>query len=244
LYCIDVKQNFLISFFKEIQKKRDKNAVKNIGRAISGSKTASKRISNIYNIKAELIYSPIDTSDFYWRTHKNYWLSVSRVDPYKRLEIQIEAFKKIPEENLIIIGSTSKENIKYLKKVKSLAPKNIQFYDSIFDRTKLAEFYAFSKGLICSASEEDFGMTVVEAMAAGKPVIAPNEGGYQETILNNETGKLINSFNSQTLSEIIIEYSKALDNDPEQYRYDCQNRADNFDLRNFEAKIKAFFYEE
>jgi glycosyltransferase involved in cell wall biosynthesis len=69
---------------------------------------------------------------------------------------------------------------------------------------ELIDLYAHSKGLIITSESEDFGMTAIEAMASGKIVIAPNEGGYKETILNGKTGILINDINEDKLKNTVI----------------------------------------
>ena len=78
-----------------------------------------------------------------------------------------------------------------------------------------------------------------EAMASGKPVIAPNEGGYKETIINNKTGKLINGINPDKLVEAIKEINK----NPSKYKKACQKQAKKFDTKVFIKKIKDLILE-
>ncbi|GAI47842.1 unnamed protein product, partial [marine sediment metagenome] len=102
------------------------------------------------------------------------------------------------------------------------------------DQKKLIELYANCKGLIATAKDEDFGMTLVEAMASGKPVIASSEGGYKETVLDGVTGELIDDINEDKLIEAIKEIGK----NPEKYKNACLKQAKKFDTKIFIKKIK------
>ena len=101
-------------------------------------------------------------------------------------------------------------------------------------KEELIDLYANCKGFITTSKEEDFGMTPVEAMASGKPVIAPNEGGYKETIINGVTGKLIDNINVEKLVEAIQEIGE----NPKQYKNTCLRQAKKFDTKVFIKKIK------
>ena len=81
-------------------------------------------------------------------------------------------------------------------------------------------------------------MTLVETMASGKPVIAANEGGYKETVIDGETGKLIDNINSDKLIKVIKETGKELDKNPKKYKNACIKQAKKFDTKVFIRKIK------
>ncbi|MBR9703810.1 glycosyltransferase family 4 protein, partial [Candidatus Pacearchaeota archaeon] len=174
---------------------------------------------------------------------KNYWLSVNRLAIHKRIEIQLKAFQKLPKENLIIVGSYEKgtnhfEKYKgYLEKIK---PENVKIINWI-DNNKLIKLYSECKGFITTSKNEDFGMTPIEAMASGKPVIAPYEGGYIESIINNKTGILIDDINHNNLIESIKIINNELKKDPNKYRSACINQANKFDTKIFIKKIKNLF---
>ncbi|MFC1504731.1 glycosyltransferase, partial [Spirochaetota bacterium] len=187
------------------------------------------------NREAAVIYPPIETSKYYYKKAKNYWLSVNRLIMHKRIELQIKAFERLPEENLIIVGSyeQSRHFKKYADYIKSIKPKNVKII-SWLENKKLIELYAECKGFITTAKEEDFGMTPLEAMAAGKPVIAPNEGGFKESIINGVTGRLIDNIDPEKILQAIIEIRKK----PETYKDACIKQARNFDTKIFIKKIK------
>ncbi|MBC8501370.1 MAG: glycosyltransferase [DPANN group archaeon] len=219
---------------KEIQIYFDKKAVKNIQKIICNSQTTMNRIKEYYNLDSKVIYSPVDTTEFNYEKYKNYWLSVSRIDPYKRIELIISAFSKIPDERLVVVGGTVPEHDRYLRILKKNSTKNVSFTGPIYDRKRLADLYAHCKGLITTAKDEDFGKTPIEAMASGKPVIAPNEGGYKETVVDGVTGKLIDDINSNKLAKAIKEVGK----NPESYKSACLKQAKKFDTKEFIKKIK------
>jgi glycosyltransferase involved in cell wall biosynthesis len=229
------KSLFNIKLLKEIQIYFDKKAVKNIHKIIASSLNIEERIEKYYKRSSNIVNLPIDTGEFKYAPDKDYWLSAGRIDPYKRIELIIETFSKIQSEKLTIVGGSSEEFKNYFESLKRNSTKNITFTGPIFNRGKLVDLYANCKGFIVTAKDEDFGMTVVEAMASGKPVIAPNEGGYKETVINGVTGKLIDDINVDKLINALQE----LGNDPQKYKNACIEQAGKFDIQIFIKKIKS-----
>ena len=219
---------------KQIQIYFDKKAVKNIQKIIAPSINVAGRIKKHYKRSCNVVNHPVATDEFRYNRPRDYWLSVCRIDPYKRIELIIEAFRKIENERLIIVGGSSQEFKDYFNNLRTNSAKNIVFAGPVFDREKLIDLYANCKGFIATAKDEDFGMTVVEAMASGKPVIAPNEGGYKETVIDGVTGKLVNNIGVDNLVGAIKEIGK----NPEKYRDACLEQAKKFDTEIFIGKIK------
>lgn len=168
-----------------------------------------ERIKKYYGRKAVLIFPPSylyhkklllggppplagSASRRFLDTNNNYYLIVSRLVNYKRVDLVIEAFNELGL-NLIIIGKGKEE-----KKLKRMAKNNITFIKDVTD-VELFEYYSKAKALI-AAQEEDFGLTMVEAMACGTPVIAYNKGGSKDIVAENINGIL---FYSQTKTDII-----------------------------------------
>jgi len=190
------------------------------------------------NKEAKVINPPVETSKFKCKKG-SYWLSVNRLLAAKRVDLQVKAFSKLPEEKIVIVGSYEKSRhfLQYADYLRKIKPKNVEILSWVDDE-ELRALYANCKGLIATAMDEDFGMTVVEAMASGKPVIAANEGGYKETVINNVTGKLIDNINEEKLAEKIKKMSKELKNNPEKYKSACVKQAKKFDVKIFIRKIR------
>lgn len=202
---------------------------------VCNSKNTLSRIDKYIGRDAKVIYPPINISKFYYKKNGDYWLSVNRLLNNKRIDLQLEAFRKLPKEKLIIVGSYEKARHfkKYAEHIQKTKSKNVEILHWV-DSKKLIELYANCKGFITTAKDEDFGMTVVEAMASGKPVIAPNEGGYKESIINGKTGELIEDINSEKLIHAI----KKIGENPGRFKEDCFKRTQKYNTINFIKQIK------
>jgi glycosyltransferase involved in cell wall biosynthesis len=197
------------------------------------SKNVQSRIKKYYGLDSVIVYPAIDISKYRFEKCGDFWLSVNRLYPEKRVELQIDAFRQIPNENLMIIGGFAKGDhaSKYASAITENLPNNVKLLGSISE-DKLIELYANCKGFITTAIDEDFGMTPVEAMAAGKSVVAVNEGGYLETIIDRKTGILI-----EPKIENIINAVNIISKNPEKYRKDCEDQAKKFDKSIFIENI-------
>ena len=135
-------------------------------------------------------------------------------------------------ERLIIVGSYekgAKHFEEYKKKIESALADNIKILHWVND-SRLKELYSNCTGFITTSEDEDFGITPIEAMASGKPVIAPNEGGFKESIIDNKNGVLIEAIDT---SKII----SAVENIKGDYSKNIY-RAEEFDVDIFINKIK------
>ncbi len=198
------------------------------------SKNVQKRIKKYHGLDSIIIYPAIDISRYHFEKYGDFWLSVNRLYPEKRVELQIDAFRQIPDENLVIIGGFAKGDhaSKYASSITKNLPNNVKLLGSISE-DKLIELYAQCKGFITTAIDEDFGMTPVEAMAAGKPVIAVNEGGYLETVIDKKTGILI-----EPKTDDIINAVNIISKNPEKYRKDCEEQTKKFEKSIFIQSMK------
>lgn len=220
--------------FKSIHILFDKVAVHRMQKLVCNSENTRKRIKKYYHLDARVIHSPVDTSEFKNKKPENYWLSVSRIDPYKRIELATKAFAGLSNEKLIVVGDAISDYKKYFDNIKKEATKNVEFKGAIYNRKELVELYSKCKGLIVVAKSEDFGKTPIEAMASGKPVIAANEGGYKETIIDGETGILIDDISADGIARAVKKISK----NTEKYKEACLNQAKKFDVKIFVEQMK------
>ena len=184
---------------------------------IANSNFVASRIKKYYNKEAFVINPPVNTKKFFISKNiEDYYLMVGRALPYKRFDIVIQAFNEL-RLPLKIIGKGPEMN-----KLKKDANKSIEFLGHLSDK-EMSQYYLKCKAFIFP-SEEDFGITPLEAMASGRPVIAFKGGGALETVIENRTGvffteqspqsiiRVVKNFNSDRFnSEEIREYALGFD---------------------------------
>jgi len=208
------------------------NAVKSIDSIISISYTVAERVASYLDRTSSVIYPPVDTKKYSCDEYGDFWLSVNRIYPEKRLDLQIETFRLLPKEKLVIVGGYSKgdQTSHYAKKILSDLPSNVTYLGEV-DEGEVLSLYAHCKGHITTAYHEDFGLTPIESMASGKPVVAVNQGGYCETVTDS-TGFLV----SPDVSDL-VQAVKKISQDPESYRSACLKRASEFCIERFSTQI-------
>jgi glycosyltransferase involved in cell wall biosynthesis len=212
----------------------DKRSVKNIDTIIAISATVQERIKRYHDRFSEVIYPPVDVSRFRCEKYGDFWLSVNRIYPEKRIDLQFDVFRKLPQERLVVIGGYAEGDhaAKYYKRLTKNIPDNVEMRGAVTEE-ELIDLYARCKGLICTAQDEDFGLTPIEAMASGKPVVAVEEGGFKETMVQGRTGLLTGADRDQLVKAV-----KEISRDPEHYRDGCIERAKKFDVSIFQDRIR------
>jgi glycosyltransferase involved in cell wall biosynthesis len=214
-----------IPFFMNYIRFWDEQAAARVDRYIANSCFVSERIKKYYHQDSETIYPPVKTDLFYISSQpQEYFLMVGRFLPYKRFDLAIEAFNQLGLPLKIIGDGPDKKNL--LKKAKS----NIEFVGLVSDE-KLKDYYANCRAFIFP-QEEDFGITAVEAMASGRPVIAYQAGGALEIVKQGETGIFFKEQTAEGLVEAVKKFNPADFNS--QF---IRREAMKFDLENFKEKI-------
>ena len=215
----------------------DRLAADRVDHFIANSKTVEKRIHKYYRRDSAVIYPPVETEKFnvtdisQQSDKEKYFLIGCRLAPYKRVDIVIEAFRDLlPEQNLKIFGDGV--DIKRLKKMAAEA-KNIEFLGRVSE-TEKASLYSSAQAFI-NPQEEDFGITVVESMASGRPVIAYKKGGATETVLDGKTGLFFESQDKESIALAIKEFSKYKFNSEE-----IKAWAENYSCAKFKRQIREF----
>jgi glycosyltransferase involved in cell wall biosynthesis len=198
---------------------------------LTNSHNIRSQVDRFYGLDATVVYPPIDVDKFKYSPHDGYWLSVNRLVPKKRVELQIDAFESI-NQKLVIIGSVdqmfSEHGNRLKSRIRSLP--NVRLEESVSE-SQLVSLYANSKGVLYTPVYEDFGIVPVEAMASGKPVIAVAEGGPLETIQDSLTGWLVPP-NSNDIMDIATQQ-----HDWSRFRESCIARANSFDINRFKESI-------
>ena len=198
---------------------------------LSNSNFIAKRIYKVYGKSATTIYPPIEIDDFTLKVNKSdYYITCSRMVPYKKMDLIIEAFSKMPDKKLVVIGDGPD-----FEKIKLLASANIEFKGYVPFRDLIG--YLQKARAFVFAAIEDFGMLPVEAQACGTPVIAYGKGGSLETVVDGKTGIF---FYEQTVDSLIdgVHRFEAIEKsiDPLVLRA----HAESFGKEHFKAQFKAF----
>jgi len=214
------------------------NSISKMDIIIANSINVQKRIKRYLGIDAVVVYPPCDTLKFKWKGQQDYYLSTARLDSLKRVDVIVKAFFKMPEKKLIVISSGL---IK--KKIQKLArkAKNITFLEQVSE-TKLVDLIGNCIATIYIPIKEDFGMSPVESMSAGKPVIGVAEGGLTETVIHNKTGFLLDSESIETnIMKAVMEMdaARAL-----KMRKTCEKRARLFNTTVFSNSIQKIVNEK
>ncbi len=213
----------------------DLKSANNVNYFIANSNNIAKKIKRIYNREADVIYPPVDTQKFSLVTEKeDYYLTASRLVPYKRIDLIVDAFADMLDKKLVVIGSGPEK-----EKIMSKATPNVDVL-GYQDFESLREYMQKAKAFVFTA-EEDFGIIVVEAMACGTPVIAGNYGGTSESVINGITGLL---FPEQTVQSL-IEAVKKFDVISHSMNYsEIRSHTEKFSRKTFEENIKNYVKEK
>ena len=145
-----------------------------VDRFVANSRNVRNRIRKTYRRDADVIYPPVEVDSFYWRPAEDFFLAVSELVPYKRLDLAVRYFSHTGRR-LRIAGSGPQ-----MRALRRGAPRNVEFLGRVSDDS-LRELYAHCRAFLLPG-EEDFGITAVEALASGKPVIALGRGGALESV--------------------------------------------------------------
>ena len=209
-----------------------------VDRFIANSGYVRRRIAKTYRRDAQVIYPPVDVTDFTPGEAKDdFYLAASRLVPYKRIDLIVEAFTLMPERKLVVIGDGPDR-----KKVERAAGPNVtllghQPKDAMIDHMRRARALVF-------AAEEDFGILPVEVQACGTPVVAFGKGGALETVVplgrDNPTGLFFEDQTPASICGAIDRFEAAADRFTAQ---NCRNQAMRFSADRFRREISAYVAE-
>jgi glycosyltransferase involved in cell wall biosynthesis len=212
--------------------------VADVQRIVANSRNVAGRVERFLHRQAEVVYPPVDVSRYRFSEIGDFWLSVNRLSHEKRIALQVEAFRKTPDQRLVVAGGPQ-VGVDARAFVRSLdPPPNVEFLGEV-DEARLLELYGTCRGFVATSQDEDFGLTPVEAMASGKAVVAVDEGGYRETVVPWKTGWLVPATAAavaQAVREATMERLGAL-------RPSCQERARAFDAPRFVGRMRELIGE-
>jgi glycosyltransferase involved in cell wall biosynthesis len=246
-HMYDLKQWFYnnSNFFQRIGLKllhyylypRDQFYMGQFDRLCPNSENVKKRVLKYYGKKlydkCEVVYTGVESKKFYYKKSEDFYLSTSRLDPLKRVDLIINAFRHMPDKKLFITSTGPEES-----RLKQLARNcnNIEFLGSV-SHEKILDLYARCRATVTAAVDEDLGLTPIEGQISGKPAIVVREGGLMESVIENKTGI---SFEPNEVS--LIEAIKKAEKMKWNHGF-IQKRAKRFDIAVFVDHIKKIVKE-
>jgi len=231
-YLADLKVNRLVKSLlpRFIHRWRmwDKMSTDRVDHFIANSDTVRQRIQKYYRRESDIIYPPADIDQFHVAEKiGNYFVSGGRLVPYKRFDLLVQVFNRLGTP-LKIFGSGPE-----LETLKKMAKDNIEFVGRVSDEEK-ASLLSKARAFI-HPQVEDLGITPIESMAAGRPVIAYPVGGVRETVIEGKTGAFFHDQTWESLLDAVIRFD-AHAWDPHEIR----KRAEKYDREDFKRKIKSY----
>ncbi len=213
----------------------DQRTASGVDEFIANSHFIGRRINKSYRRQSTVIYPPVDTRHFTLHTAKeDFYLTASRMVPYKRIPMIVDAFARMPDKKLVVIGTGPD-----MEKAKELAAPNVtlmgyQSFPVLLHHMQRARAFVF-------AAEEDFGIAPIEAQACGTPVIAYGRGGVLETVRGLEhpepTGVFYGEQTPESLIAAVSEFESCAHHISPAH---CRASAERFSTERFRQEIKSF----
>lgn len=204
---------------------------------VANSHTVARRVWKTYRRKASVIYPPVDTESFSLYPHKeNFYVTVSRLVPYKRVDLIVRAFSEMPDKELVVIGDGPE-----LKRISSEAGPNVTMMG--FQPFEVVMHYMQRARAFIFAAEEDFGIVPVEAQACGTPVVAFGRGGATESVIPGETGLFFYEQNTESLKEAVQTFERIRSRiEPEKVRTNAERFSKERFCREFSQLIEEEYH--
>lgn len=209
----------------------DFSSSQNVDEFIANSQEVKARIKKFYRRDAQVVYPPVSIKTKYQKptTKENYYLTGGRLARAKGIDVIVEAFN----QNGLPLKIFGKGFAGFEEELKKIAGSNIEFVGEVTDEEKF-NLMANAKAFIFASYDEDFGITPVEAMGVGTPVIAYRSGGVKETVIDGKTGLFYEENNPGSLNEAIKKFEDIKINSE-----DCIQQAKKFSKEEFDKKITA-----
>ncbi|WP_345815105.1 glycosyltransferase family 4 protein [Paraburkholderia sp. PREW-6R] len=213
----------------------DSRSANGVDHLLANSHFIARRIKKAYQRDATVIYPPVDLKSMSVCEDKDdFYVTASRMVPYKRIDLIVQAFSQTPERRLVVIGDGPE-----MKRIQSVAGPNVKILghqpsDVLIDHLRRARAFVF-------AAEEDFGISVVEAQACGTPVIAFGRGGALESVVGlpqeQPTGVF---FGEQTVDSLLSAVRRFERNEGLFDPQHCRKNAERFSTENFKSQLTKF----
>jgi len=219
----------IIGYFMRIY---DYAAAQKVNYFIANSKNVAGRIEKFYKRESTVIYPPVEIPEISRVQKGDYYLIISRIVGGKGIDLAVKTVVKLGLK-LKIAGSPA-GYFTELKKLQRLSGSNVEFVGQV-DDNKMARLYAGAKAFLAMSQDEDFGITPVESMLAGTPVIAFQGGGYLESVVGGKTGIFFDEPTVESLSSAIKKFEKMKFKSE-----DCIAQAKKFSKERFKREMSNF----
>jgi len=203
-YTSDLKQpkKYIVQKTLQFIRKWDIDTLGRVDLFIANSNYVRERIKRIYAKEAEVVYPPVDVDRFVLcREKEDFYLTASRLVPYKKTRLIVEAFNRMPDKKLVVIGAGEE-----YEALRQIAKPHISVMGYQEDAV-LTAYMQKAKAFVYAAVE-DFGIVPVEAMACGTPVIALNDGGTKETVIDGVTGIHFTEQTAESIAEALCRFEQ------------------------------------
>lgn len=241
LYGYDTSRKFTGFFGKLVKiygslvnknlQKYDFERAQKVDYFVANSKEIAGRIEKFYKRDSTVIYPPVEIKPLENLKKENFYLAGGRLTAAKNFDLIIKTFNKLGL-NLIVYGDGPQRD--YLK---SLAKENVKLVGEATDE-EITKLYRVAKAYIVAQKDEDFGITPVEAMGQGTPVIAYRGGGYLESVVEGKTGIFFDELSVESLSRAIKWFDDS--NHQDINSENCIAQAKKFSKERFKKEIKEF----
>jgi len=185
----------------------DLSTTNRISHFVTLSNYVAKRIKKVYRRESIVIYPPVDIEKFHigniGNKRENFFLTASRMVPYKKIDLIVEAFSQMPDKKLVVIGDGPD-----FQKIKNKAKKNVELLG--YQKDDILKEYLQKARAFVFAAEEDFGIIPVEAQACGTPVIAYGRGGIEETVIPFKKEEVDSEQSADMLPTGILFYEQSI----------------------------------
>lgn len=223
----------VLKMFINYLQPRYEKAISEMDCIVTNSKNVQKRVKNFLGYNSRIIYPPCDIDHFKWIDCQGYYLSTARLDPLKRVDLIVKAFMMMPDKKLIVTSGGSE-----LTRLRKLAEgfKNITFTGWVSE-DHYRELLGSCVATLYIPCDEDFGLSPIESMAAGKPVIGTAEGGLLETVVHEKTGLLVTPLVQE--EDVINAVGKLTRSHAHEMRESCESQARMFSQQKFIKEMRS-----
>ena len=219
--------SFAVGLFRRLYRR----AIDRVDTVVANSNLVAARLREQTGREAKVISPPVMLTGLQWRTEGQYYISLARLTPPKRVDVIVRAFRAMPEHRLVVAsGGPMRDELVRA----SAGAANISFLGWVSDRD-LADRIGTCRAAIYVPIDEDFGLSPLEAMAAGKPVIVAASGTLPETVIHGVTGLHVSE--PVTAEKIVLAVRELERIGPVNMRAEAERRARQFDVSEFQRAM-------